>query len=78
MEESLPIVTVEIKNAIQKARMNMKLSQKELSSKLCVPSNVIHNYENGTIVPNNAFIARMEKVLKTKLPRVKKNKVSET
>jgi len=65
---------MDIKQAIQRARMDKKLSQKELSAKLCVPANVIHHYENGTVLPTNAFIARIESVLQTKLPRVKKTK----
>lgn len=68
---------MDVKQAIQSARLTMKLSQKELSSKLCVPANVIHNCENGTMIPTNAFIARIERVLQTKLPRIKKQKVLE-
>jgi ribosome-binding protein aMBF1 (putative translation factor) len=70
----LASVTVELKTAIQQARIAMKLSQKELAAKMCVPVAVIHTYENGTAIPTNAFIAQIEKVLKTKLPRLKKVK----
>lgn len=70
----LATVTVELKTAIQQARIAMKLSQKELAAKMCVPVSVIHTYENGTVIPTNAFIAQIEKVLKTKLPRLKKLK----
>jgi ribosome-binding protein aMBF1 (putative translation factor) len=68
----LPKIDVELKKAIQQARMNQKLSQKELSSKMNIPLSTINGYENGTVIPNNAFIAKLEKVLNTKLPRIKK------
>jgi len=70
----LASVTVELKTAIQQARIAMKMSQKDLAAKMCVPMSVIHTYENGTAIPTNAFIAQIEKVLKTKLPRLKKVK----
>lgn len=75
-DKPLPTVTVEIKIAIQQARMNAKMSQKDLAAKMCVPIGVIHSYENGTAIPNNAFLARIEKVLNTKIPRLKKIKES--
>ena len=72
VEKPLPTVTVEIKIAIQRARMSAKMSQKDLAAKMCVPVGVIHSYENGTAIPNNAFLARIEKHLNTKIPRLKK------
>lgn len=72
----LPTISVDLKIAMQQARMAAKLGQKELAAKMCVPMQVIHSYENGTAIPNNAFIAKIEKVLNTKLPRIKKAKVS--
>jgi putative transcription factor len=54
--------------------MAAKMSQKDLAAKLCVQPSVIHAYENGTAIPNNAFIARIEKLLNAKLPRLKKVK----
>ena len=74
VDKPLPTVTVEIKIAIQQARMNAKMSQKDLAAKMCVPVGVIHSYENGTAIPNNAFLARIEKLLNTKIPRLKKIK----
>ncbi len=75
-KEDVPLATVsvELKIAMQQARMAAKLGQKELAAKMCVPTQVIHSYENGTAIPNNAFIAKIEKVLNTKLPRIKKAK----
>jgi ribosome-binding protein aMBF1 (putative translation factor) len=70
-------INVELKTAIQKARLSNKLSQKELAAKMAIPVTTINTYENGTAIPNNAFIAKLEKVLNTKLPRVVKNKKPE-
>jgi len=70
----LPTISVDLKIAMQQARIAAKLGQKELAAKMCVPTQVIHSYENGTAIPNNAFIAKIEKVLNTKLPRIKKVK----
>ena len=73
-KEDVPLmeVTVELKVAMQQARVAKGLSQKDLANKMCVPTQVIHSYENGKAIPNNAFIARMETFLGAKLPRIKK------
>ena len=68
-------LTGELCSAIQKARMNVKLSHQELAQKLQVKPEVIKEYENGKAIPNNGFIARIEKILNTKLPRAKKKEV---
>jgi ribosome-binding protein aMBF1 (putative translation factor) len=77
-EVPLPTVSIDLKIAMQQARMSAKLSQKDLAAKMCVPIQVIHSYENGTVIPNNAFIAKIEKVLNTKLPRIKKPSVAKS
>jgi ribosome-binding protein aMBF1 (putative translation factor) len=70
-------IDVELKKAIQQARMSHKMSQKELAFKMAIPVATIIGYENGTAIPNNLFISKLEKVLNTKLPRVLKNKREE-
>jgi ribosome-binding protein aMBF1 (putative translation factor) len=70
----LPTISVELKTAMQQARMSAKMGQKDLAAKMCVQTSVIHAYENGTAIPNNNFIAKVEKILNTKLPRLKKIK----
>jgi len=70
----LPTVSMELRIALQQARMAAKMGQKELAAKLCVPPQIIQSYENGQAIPNNAFIARIEKLLNTTLPRIKKAK----
>ena len=67
-------IDIELKNAIQKARMIQKMSQKDLALKMAIPVSTIIGYENGKEIPNNAFIAKLEKILNTKLPRISKNK----
>jgi ribosome-binding protein aMBF1 (putative translation factor) len=75
--EPLPKVTVELKTAIQQARLAKKLSQKDLAQKINVPISIIIDYEKGTAIPNNSFIAKLEKTLEVKLPRIKKVKLVE-
>lgn len=67
-------ITCNLKKAIQQGRLSKKISQKDLAQKLNVNVNDIINYENGKAIPNNQFIARIEKVLNLKLPRVNKIK----
>ena len=64
-------IDINLKKAIQQARLSNKISQKELASKMCVPVQTIINYENGKAIPNNQFISKLERTLKTKLPRAK-------
>jgi ribosome-binding protein aMBF1 (putative translation factor) len=75
--EPLPKVTIELKTAIQQARLAKKLSQKDLAQKMNLPVSVIVDYEKGTAIPENSFIAKLEKFLETKLPRIKKLKLTE-
>ena len=53
------------------------MSQKELAKKLNVDIGIIISYENGKAVPNNAFIAKIEAILNTKLPRASKKIIEE-
>ena len=71
----VPKVTLSLSKAIQKARLDKKMSQKELAMRLNVRQTIITNYENGKARPSNLFISRMEKILGTKLPRIKKNRI---
>jgi len=62
---------------IEQARTAKKMTQLDLARALVVQPPIIKQYENGTAIPNNAFIAKIEKTLGVKLPRVKKIKVVE-
>jgi ribosome-binding protein aMBF1 (putative translation factor) len=68
-----------LKTAIQQGRAARGMSQDALASQLGVPKKLVQDYENGKGVPNNAFIVRIERVLKCKLPRTirKKNQPEE-
>ena len=60
------------KKALQTARLASKITQKDLATKLNVKPQVINSYESGKVIPDNAFIAKMERILNCKLPRAKK------
>ena len=67
-------IPLELKLSIQQARNARKMTQKQLATQMNLPVSMIINYENGKAIPNNRFIANLERVLQTKLPRIKKNK----
>jgi len=73
-EFKLPKIGANLKVAIMQARVAKKMSQKDLAQRLGVPPDIINKYETGKIVPNNSFIAKMEKTLGVKLPRAIKPK----
>tara|TARA_B100000674_G_C37832820_1_gene911392 strand:- start:718 stop:1089 length:372 start_codon:yes stop_codon:yes gene_type:complete len=60
-------ITKDVKLAIQQARCNLKMSQKQLAAALSIPTDTITKYENGKAVPNNALLNRMQRILKVKL-----------
>lgn len=55
--------------AVQSARTAKGLTQKQLAHQLNVQHSVVADYEAGRGVPNNAFVAKMERALAVKLPR---------
>tara|TARA_B110000467_G_C18045911_1_gene328446 strand:- start:225 stop:575 length:351 start_codon:yes stop_codon:yes gene_type:complete len=68
----LPKSSQELRISLQKARMAKKLNQKQLAGLLGLTAPQIAKYENGKEVPSNQMLAKMEKILGVKLPRVKK------
>ncbi|XP_065848644.1 multiprotein-bridging factor 1c [Euphorbia lathyris] len=60
-------VSTEVRHAIQKARLEKKMSQSELAKLINEQPKVVQEYENGKAVPNQAVLAKMEKVLGVKL-----------
>jgi len=58
---------------IQKARINAKLSQKDLANKINVDASIIRNYESGKTNPNYAILCKLERILKIKLNKKKLN-----
>mmetsp|Transcript_2869 Transcript_2869/g.5602 ORF Transcript_2869/g.5602 Transcript_2869/m.5602 type:complete len:152 (+) Transcript_2869:80-535(+) len=67
-------VPTELKLALQKARNAKGISQKALATQLNMQPQVVNEYESGKAIPNNAIIAKFEKALGCKLPRVAKPK----
>lgn len=60
-------VGAEIRQAIQKARLAKKMSQAELAKHINERVQVVQEYESGKAVPNQAVLAKMERVLDVKL-----------
>ncbi|CAM8945856.1 unnamed protein product [Rhodiola kirilowii] len=60
-------VSVEVRQAIMKARLEKKMSQAELAKQINERPQVVQEYENGKAVPNQAVLAKMERVLGVKL-----------
>lgn len=68
---ALDRVSPEVRQAIQKARLEKKLTQTELAKQINERPQVVQEYENGKAVPNQAILAKMEKVLGVKLRGLK-------
>ncbi|KAF2303905.1 hypothetical protein GH714_024355 [Hevea brasiliensis] len=64
---ALEKASTEVRQAIQKARLEKKMSQSELAKLINEQPKVVQEYENGKAVPNQAVLAKMEKVLGVKL-----------
>ncbi|CAI9766048.1 unnamed protein product [Fraxinus pennsylvanica] len=64
---ALERVSVEVRQAIQKARIAKKMSQAELAKQINERPQVVQEYENGKAVPSQAVLAKMERVLGVKL-----------
>ena len=56
-----------VSKIIQKARMEAKLSQKDLAQKLNLKPTVIQSYESGKAIPNKMILVKMGKMLNTHL-----------
>jgi transcriptional regulator with XRE-family HTH domain len=56
-----------IMQAMQAARMEMKLSQKDVAQKINEKPSVLQDYEAGKAVPNPQILAKLERVLAVKL-----------
>lgn len=53
--------------AMQKARQDKGLSQKDLATKANEKPNVVHDYESGKAIPNQQVLGKFERVLGVKL-----------
>ncbi|TQD74668.1 hypothetical protein C1H46_039804 [Malus baccata] len=64
---ALDRVSTEVRLAIQKVQLEKKMSQAELAKRINERPQVVQEYENRKAVPNQAVLAKMERVLEVKL-----------
>jgi putative transcription factor len=67
-------ITHSLKTAIMQGRCSKNINRADLANLCGCSEKTIASYENGTAIPDNAFIALMEKKLGCKLPRKDKKK----
>ncbi|CAN6442201.1 unnamed protein product [Victoria cruziana] len=60
-------VSADVRSAIQKARVEKKMSQAELAKQINERAQVVQEYESGKAIPHQAVLAKMERVLGVKL-----------
>ena len=60
-------VNKKISDMIREGRCTKGMKQKDLAGKLNVPAKTIVMYENGSIIPNNNLMGRIERVLGIKI-----------
>jgi putative transcription factor len=60
-------VSFEMKRKIQKARMEKKMTQKQLALALQVKPQIVNDYETGRAIPDSNLINKMQRILGTKL-----------
>ncbi|KAI9466026.1 MBF1-domain-containing protein [Lactarius psammicola] len=60
-------VAPSVGRAIQTARMELKLSQKEVAQKINEKPSVLQDYESGKAIPNAQILSKLERVLGVKL-----------
>ncbi len=69
---TIQTIPLSISQEISKARMAMKLTQKELAQKINVQPAVITSYENGKAIPDNQVLQKIAKALNTKFSKIPK------
>ncbi|KAG1796794.1 multi protein bridging factor 1-domain-containing protein [Suillus plorans] len=62
-----PKVNASVGKAIQTARMDKQLTQKDLAQKTNEKPSVIQDYESGKAIPNPAVLGKFERILGVKL-----------
>ncbi len=66
---------IELKKAMQQARLSCKMSQKDVAQRMNVKTNLIVDYESGKLAPSNSFLSKLERIYNIKLPRATKVKI---
>ena len=74
--ESFKHVTIELDmaRAIQRARLDKKMTQKDLAAAIMERADIVNAYEAGKAMPNPTIIQKIERALGVKLPRPAKKK----
>ncbi|CAE6483642.1 unnamed protein product [Rhizoctonia solani] len=62
-----PKVAPSVGKAMQTARMELKLSQKDVAAKINEKQSVLQDYEAGKAIPNPQILGKLERVLGVKL-----------
>jgi len=62
-----PKVAPSVGRAMQTARMELQLSQKDVAQKINEKTSVLQDYESSKAVPNPQILAKLERVLGVKL-----------
>ncbi|KAI8138525.1 multi protein bridging factor 1-domain-containing protein [Fennellomyces sp. T-0311] len=60
-------VDVSVGRAIQKARMEKSITQKDLAQKINEKPQVVNEYESGKAIPNQQVLGKLERALGVKL-----------
>ena len=60
-------VSTNLKSVIIKARSSAGMTRSQLAQKCCVKESIISSYENGTAIPDNGILSKMERNLGVKL-----------
>ena len=62
-----PKVLPSVGKAMQTARMELKLSQKDVAAKINEKQSVLQDYESGKAIPNPQILGKLERALGVKL-----------
>jgi ribosome-binding protein aMBF1 (putative translation factor) len=76
-QETKLVAPSNLGSLISQARTTCKKNRKELSMQLGISDQVLGRWESNKDTPNNNDIAKIEKVLRIKLPRCQRVKVEE-
>lgn len=74
-ENTIAVSDKQLGKTIACARTTKGLNQKQLAQEAGISQQVLATWESNKQVPTNAEIAKLEKILATKLPRNKKKTI---
>ncbi|EZG65880.1 putative multiprotein bridging factor type 1 [Gregarina niphandrodes] len=69
LQTALPKLTNSFRDALQKARMEKKMTQSQLAQAINEKPSVVADYESGRAIPNGQIITKLQKVLGCHLPK---------